>query len=66
MRKQWLEWLSLDEQNLLLDVLFNQQYALEIINSELADIESGYKQADTVRYQNLVKLYERIRKELSL
>lgn len=66
MEKQWLEQLSRDEQQLLLDVLFNQQYALEIINSELADIESGYKQAYTVRYQNLVKLYERIRKELSL
>ncbi|MBB5323858.1 hypothetical protein HNQ34_000950 [Anoxybacillus tepidamans] len=66
MKKQWPERLSLDEQNLLLDVLFTQHYALEIISSELADIENGYKQADEARYKNLVKLYHRIREELSL
>ncbi|MCZ0754266.1 antirepressor AbbA [Anoxybacillus sp. J5B_2022] len=66
MRKRWAEQLSTDEQQLLLEVLFSQQYALEIISSELADMESGQKQTDEARYQHLVKLYERLREELSL
>ncbi|ANB60772.1 antirepressor AbbA [Anoxybacteroides amylolyticum] len=64
--KKWMEQLSPDEQNLLLEVLFNQRYALEIISSELADMESGQKQVDEARYRHLVKLYERIYNELSL
>lgn len=66
MRKRWAEQLSRDEQQLLLEVLFSQQYALEIISSELADMESGQKQTDEGRYLHLVKLYERLREELSL
>ncbi|GGJ74757.1 flagellar basal body rod protein FlgC [Anoxybacillus voinovskiensis] len=64
--EKWMERLSPDEQCLLLEVLFNQRYALEIISSELADMESGQKQVDEARYRHLVKLYERICNELSL
>lgn len=63
---RWVERLSPDEQSLLLEVLFNQRYALEIISSELADMESGQKQVDETQYRHLVKLYERICNELSL
>jgi hypothetical protein len=66
MEKQWVDQLSLDEQALLLDVLFAQRYALELISCELADMESGCKEADEARYQRLVKLYRRIVEELSL
>ncbi|ANB58687.1 antirepressor AbbA family protein [Anoxybacillus sp. B7M1] len=66
MRNEWLERLSLDEQMLLLDVLFTQQYALEIISCELSDIERGYKYVDEARHQKLVQLYHRIHEELSL
>ncbi len=66
MQNQWLERLSLDEQTLLLDVLFTQQYALELISCEIADMESGYKQVDEARYRSLMKLYRRIVEELSL
>ncbi|MCL6585706.1 MAG: antirepressor AbbA [Anoxybacillus sp.] len=63
--KKWMERLSPDEQCLLLEVLFNQRYALEVISSELADMENGQIQVDEARYRHLVQLYERIYNELS-
>ncbi len=52
--------LSGEEAALLLDVLFSQQYALELIRSELADIENGDKEVDEHRYQQLLRLYDRL------
>lgn len=55
-----LEMLSHEEQILLLDILFAQQYALELVSCELADIENGEKQVDEKRYQQLLHLYDRL------
>jgi hypothetical protein len=63
MGKQLLETLSHEEQQLLLDLLFAQQYALEIVRCELADIENGDKQVDAKRYQQLLRLYDRLLQE---
>lgn len=52
--------LSGEEAMLLLDVLFSQQYALELVRSELADIENGDKKADEQRYRQLLRLYDRL------
>lgn len=52
--------LSGEEAALLLDVLFSQQYALELIRSELADIENGDKAVDEHRYRQLLRLYDRL------
>ncbi|BDG48215.1 MULTISPECIES: antirepressor AbbA [Parageobacillus] len=60
MGKQLLEMLSHEEQILLLDILFAQQYALELVSCELADIENGEKQVDEKRYQQLLHLYDRL------
>jgi hypothetical protein len=63
MGKQLLETLSHEEQRLLLDLLFEQRYALELVRCELADIENGDKQVDTKRYQQLLHLYDRLFRE---
>lgn len=60
MRKPLLEMLSHEEQILLLDILFAQQYALELVSCELADIENGEKQVNEKRYQQLLHLYDRL------
>ena len=60
MEKPLLEMLSNEEQILLLDILFAQQYALELVSCELADIENGEKQVDEKRYQQLLHLYDRL------
>jgi hypothetical protein len=46
------------------ELLLKQQYALELISSEIYEIESGTKQTDNATYQKLVSLYDRIRFEL--
>jgi hypothetical protein len=61
--KQLLQTLSHEEQILLLDVLFAQQYALDLVSCELADIENGEKQVDEKRYQQLLRLYDRLLQE---
>jgi Antirepressor AbbA len=61
--KQLLQTLSHEEQILLLDVLFTQQYALDLVSCELADIENGEKQVDEKRYQQLLRLYDRLLQE---
>lgn len=53
--------LTEEEQNLLLHVLFQQNYASEILACELADIESGLKVADTAYYQRVAGLFDRLR-----
>ncbi|MGG3161463.1 antirepressor AbbA [Geobacillus stearothermophilus] len=52
--------LSGEEASLLLEVMFSQQYALELVRSELADIENGDKEADEQRYRQLLRLYDRL------
>ncbi|AMX84191.1 hypothetical protein GS3922_11250 [Geobacillus subterraneus] len=52
--------LSGEEASLLLEVLFSQEYALELVRSELADIENGDKEADERRYRQLLRLYDRL------
>ncbi|KYD29758.1 antirepressor AbbA [Geobacillus sp. NFOSA3] len=63
MGKQLLQTLSHEEQILLLDILFTQQYALDLVSCELADIENGEKQVDEKRYQQLLRLYDRLLQE---
>jgi hypothetical protein len=63
MGKQLLQILSHEEQILLLDILFTQQYALDLVSCELADIENGEKQVDEKRYQQLLRLYDRLLQE---
>jgi hypothetical protein len=63
MGKLVLETLSHEEQRLLLDLLFTQQYALELVRCEIADIENGDKQVDARRYQQLLHLYDRLLQE---
>ncbi|MRX73790.1 antirepressor AbbA [Bacillus lacus] len=53
--------LSTDDQVLLVDLLLNQQYALELITSEINDIENGLKTVDEQRYKKLICLYDRLR-----
>ncbi len=53
--------LSYDEQKLLVETLLSQNYAIEVISSELNDIESGKKSKDEDSYQQLKSLYERLR-----
>ncbi|WP_143415885.1 antirepressor AbbA [Geobacillus sp. E263] len=63
MGKQLLKTLSYEEQILLLDILFTQQYALDLVSCELADIENGEKQVDEKQYQQLLRLYDRLLQE---
>jgi len=60
MGKQLPLQLSGEEASLLLEVLFSQQYALELVRSELTDIENGDKAADEQRYRQLLRLYDRL------
>jgi hypothetical protein len=61
MGKALFEQLSVEEQELLLHLLFNQDYALELVSCELYDIENGYKQVEETHYKKLIKLYDRLR-----
>lgn len=56
-----MDLLSTDDLKLLVEILFRQQYAIEIICSELNDIEAGLKSMDDESYQRLVSLYDRLR-----
>jgi hypothetical protein len=56
-----LSKLSIDDQQLLIEVLLNQHYAIEILSSELNDIETGVKSTDHGTYFRLVSLYDRLR-----
>lgn len=53
--------LTADEQKLLIDVLFKNEYAIELLSSELYDIETGTKAVDETTYRKLVTLYDRVR-----
>jgi hypothetical protein len=48
------------DQKLLLDVLFSQRYAKEIVSCELTDIESGNKKTEEARIKKLNELFDRL------
>jgi|GEM_PF-428296 len=50
-----------DEQKLLVKTLLSQNYVIELLSSELNDIECGKKAIDEHSYQQLKSLYERLR-----
>jgi hypothetical protein len=56
-----LKKLTSDDQKLLVEILIRQQYAIEIVTSELNDIEAGVKSTDDITYNRLVSLYELLR-----
>ncbi|WP_338786746.1 antirepressor AbbA [Metabacillus sp. FJAT-53654] len=56
-----LKKLTSEDQKLLVEILIRQQYAIEIVSSELNDIEVGVKSTDEVTYNRLVSLYELLR-----
>ena len=55
--------LTKEEQNLLLNILFCQNYASEILAVELTDIESGLKEADISQYRRITRLFHRLKNE---
>lgn len=54
-------FLSREEEKLLLKILFNQQYALDVVSCELTDIERGDKQVQEEDYKQIINLYHRLR-----
>jgi len=61
LRMETIDRLSYDEQKLLVETLLRQDYAIELISSEINDIESGLKQVDEGNYHQLKLLYDRLR-----
>lgn len=61
----WLrmERFSEEERKLLLNVLLDHEYAVELLSSEINDIETGTKNVDSLTYKKLVTLYDRVRSE---
>ncbi|PEP62414.1 MULTISPECIES: antirepressor AbbA [Bacillus] len=55
--------LTNEEKSLLLDILFRQNYATEILAVELADIEIGLKKADISQYRRITRLFNRLKNE---
>ncbi|MBC9024547.1 MULTISPECIES: AbrB antirepressor AbbA [Bacillus] len=52
-----------EEQKLLLNILINHEYAIELLSSEINDIETRTKNVDGTTYKKLVTLYDRFRFE---
>ena len=52
-----------EEQKLLLNILINHEYAIELLTSEINDMEAGSKSVDGTTYKKLVTLYDRFRNE---
>lgn len=59
-----LNRLTKDEQALLLEVLFSQRYALDLVSVEIADIENGAKPTDELVYKRLIALYDKLVDEI--
>ncbi|EKS8353568.1 antirepressor AbbA [Bacillus cereus] len=53
--------LTKEEESLLLDILFQQNYASEILAVELTDIENGLKQTDVMQYKKITRLFYRLK-----
>lgn len=52
--------LSDEDKSLLMEILLNQGYVLELVGSELIDLENGHKKADEERIKQLNGLYSRL------
>lgn len=52
--------LTSEDKNIIFDIVVNQYYALELVGSEIADIESGRKQVEDERLKQLNDLYDRL------
>jgi Antirepressor AbbA len=63
MEKEARITLTKDDKELLVDLLINQHYAIEIVCAELSDIENGLKIVDLARYEQLTSLYDKLRLE---
>ncbi|ABS22920.1 antirepressor AbbA [Bacillus cytotoxicus] len=61
MRKEF--GLTNEEKELLLEVLFQQNYASEILAVELSDIESGLKKTNISQYKRIARLFYRLKNE---
>lgn len=53
--------LTEEEESLLLDILFQQNYASEILAVEITDIENGLKQTDVTQYKKITRLFYRLK-----
>ncbi|MGE7860497.1 antirepressor AbbA [Bacillus mobilis] len=53
--------LTEEEESLLLDILFQQNYASEILAVELTDIENGLKRTDVMQYKKITRLFYRLK-----
>ncbi|MEH6936712.1 antirepressor AbbA [Bacillus sp. JJ664] len=50
-----------DELNLLVDTVMKQNYAIELISSQITDIENGLMDAGDDQYERLTHLYQKLR-----
>jgi len=55
--------LTNEDQQLLLKILMDSGYALELISSEISDIENGHKKVDYDTYKRLLEIYDKVRIE---
>lgn len=60
MNKLEMYELTDEEKGLLVKVLFDQEYATEVVISQINDIERGERQADEQTIKNLNSLYDRL------
>nr|WP_090851315.1 antirepressor AbbA [Litchfieldia salsa] len=57
--------LSGDEKDLLLEILFSQNYALELLCCEFVDIENGDKKISIEEYKKFTQLFEKLETGIS-
>lgn len=57
-----LKELSIEERELLLNVMLKQNYAKELLSSEIADIENHPSADDEKKLRQLYQLYDRLSK----
>ncbi|MEH7400831.1 MULTISPECIES: antirepressor AbbA [Bacillaceae] len=50
-----------DELSLLVDTVMKQNYAIELISSQITDIENGLMAAGEDQYERLIHLYQKLR-----
>ncbi|OEH94247.1 antirepressor AbbA [Bacillus solimangrovi] len=52
--------LSKEEESLLVEVLLEQSYAIEVVCSQISDVEKGNKSVDEAKIKKLNALYDRL------
>ncbi|PFH81333.1 antirepressor AbbA [Bacillus sp. AFS088145] len=50
-----------DELSLLVDTVMKQNYAIELISSQITDIENGLMDAGEDQYERLLHFYQKLR-----